>query len=237
MKVMIDPGHGGTDIGASANNVKEKDMNLEVALILKELLRKYNIDAQLTRHQDATLSLKKRVDISNFFKADLFISIHHNAANGKAKGYEIYHFENSKNGKKLAELIDKEFSKLSTKRYVGDKEMAGSVSNWNYYVLENTNAPAVLTEFCFIDNLDDLKLYHPQKQADAIANAVLEFFGIEKNVEIENDHWAEKIFEELTKNFGVIIHEKRFDDNITRAEAMSLLLEGLKSIKNYIDSH
>ena len=183
MKVMINPGHGGTDTGAVANNVKEKDLNLEVGLCLQALLQRHKIDAQLTRYQDTTQSLEEVCDISNLYKADLFISIHHNAANGKAKGYEIYHFENSKNGKKLAELIDKEFAKLSTKRYVGDKEMAGSVSDWNYYVLENTNAPAVLTEFCFIDNLDDLRLYHPEKQADAIATAVLEFFGIKVEVE------------------------------------------------------
>jgi N-acetylmuramoyl-L-alanine amidase len=187
MKVMIDPGHGGIDAGAVANNVKEKDLNLEVALYLQAILQKYKIDAQLTRYQDANLSLKDRCTISNLFKADLFISIHHNAANGKAKGYEIYYFEKSNDGKKLAELIDKQFAKLSTKRYVGDKEVAGTVTEWNYFVLEKTHAPAVLTEFCFIDNLEDLKLYDAQKQADSISNAILEFFGIKKDIEKVNE--------------------------------------------------
>lgn len=49
------------------------------------------------------------------------------------------------------------------------------------------------------------------------------------------EHWAEEIYKELAENFGLTIHEKRFDDKITRAESMALLLQGLKSIKKYID--
>jgi N-acetylmuramoyl-L-alanine amidase len=49
------------------------------------------------------------------------------------------------------------------------------------------------------------------------------------------EHWAEDIYSALTKDFGLVIHEKRFDDNITRGEQMAITLQALKSMKNYID--
>jgi len=53
----------------------------------------------------------------------------------------------------------------------------------------------------------------------------------------ENPHWADGVYEELTDRFGLTIHEKRFDDKITRGEAMALILQGLKALKYYIDQH
>ena len=231
MKVMIDPGHGGNDVGAFANNVKEKDLNLEVALCLEGILKTYGIDAKLTRYHDTAVSLKERCDISNLFKANLFISIHHNAANGKAKGYEIYHATKSINGKRLAELVEVEFSKLNKKRYVGSGLYGGSKEG-DYYVLKHTNAPAILTEFCFVDNLDDLKLYDPHAQANALAIGILNYFGIEIKKEEIQEHYAESIYKELTEDYGLTIHEKRFDDRITRAETMALILQALKNARD-----
>jgi len=58
-----------------------------------------------------------------------------------------------------------------------------------------------------------------------------------KFLELVTDHWAEPVYNELHESFGLTIHEKRFNDPVTRGEAMALLLEGLKSIKEYVDHH
>jgi N-acetylmuramoyl-L-alanine amidase len=77
--VVIDPGHGGADPGATASGVSEKDVTLDVARRLKELLAAQKLDASLTRDGDTTLSLRDRVSLANAKKADLFVSIHVNS--------------------------------------------------------------------------------------------------------------------------------------------------------------
>ena len=176
--VCLDPGHGGRkDTGAVYGSILEKALNLEVATIAKNYLEREGIKVIMTRYQDTEVSLETRCYLSNTMVADLFYSIHHNAVNGKAKGFEIYHYENSVNGKRAAELLASEFSKYQTKKYVGDKEMGGSVSEWNYFVLENTDAPAILSEFCYIDNPEDFKKYNPYTEAQCIARSILRYFN------------------------------------------------------------
>lgn len=79
--VVIDAGHGGKDAGACDNNVKEKDINLGVALQLEELLKKKMKDVKvvMTRDNDTFYSLQQRADIANKARGDLFISIHTNS--------------------------------------------------------------------------------------------------------------------------------------------------------------
>lgn len=79
--VVIDAGHGGTDPGAVENEVREKDVNLAVALKLAQLIEKNLKDTEviLTRDKDESVSLQKRADIANKAEADLFISIHSNS--------------------------------------------------------------------------------------------------------------------------------------------------------------
>jgi N-acetylmuramoyl-L-alanine amidase len=93
-KVVIDPGHGGKDAGAigSVLKVKEKDINLEVALELGRLLEKEkDVEVIYTRKTDIFVALDERPRIANKAKADLFISIHTNAAANKAAfGTETY---------------------------------------------------------------------------------------------------------------------------------------------------
>ena len=79
--VVIDAGHGGKDTGAIDNNVKEKDINLGVALQLADLIKKKlkNVNVVLTRDNDTFLSLQERADKANKNKGNLFISIHTNS--------------------------------------------------------------------------------------------------------------------------------------------------------------
>ncbi|PWU21150.1 MAG: N-acetylmuramoyl-L-alanine amidase [Bdellovibrio sp.] len=92
MTVMIDPGHGGVDVGASQPGIKESDLVLHVALLLRDLLNKdENFSAQMTRAEDVRVSLPERVNRAEMAKADLFISLHANSSTDpRARGMEVY---------------------------------------------------------------------------------------------------------------------------------------------------
>lgn len=95
--VVIDPGHGGRDVGAVGRISREKDINLKVALALGNLIKKNypGIRVVYTRSKDSFVELRRRAEIANKAKADLFISIHTNStASGRkgttARGTETY---------------------------------------------------------------------------------------------------------------------------------------------------
>lgn len=85
--VVIDAGHGGKDVGAVDNDVREKDINLSVAIALESLLKKKAKDVHvvMTRDKDEYLTLQQRADKANKTKGDLFISIHTNSVDKSNK--------------------------------------------------------------------------------------------------------------------------------------------------------
>lgn len=91
--IVIDPGHGGKDPGASSDDVNEKDVVLNIAKLLKAKLeaRKPEINVILTREDDVFVPLKKRAEIANQADADLFVSLHINANKSTTpSGVETY---------------------------------------------------------------------------------------------------------------------------------------------------
>jgi len=143
--ILIDPGHGGADSGACASGLKEKDLNLEIALKLWRILWRKNISATLTRITDLEKSLHQRCEMANRLKADFFLSIHCNSApNAQAEGVEIFYFPTSAKGKMWAELI------LSFLEELGRKIRGAKPAN--FYVLRHTQMPACLVECGFISN-------------------------------------------------------------------------------------
>jgi N-acetylmuramoyl-L-alanine amidase len=95
-KIVLDPGHGGTDPGASGF-VVEKEVTLDIALRLGAMLReRLNAEVVLTRADDATLTLPSRTAVANAQGADLFVSIHANAnPTGRLSGIETYYLDNT----------------------------------------------------------------------------------------------------------------------------------------------
>lgn len=92
-RILIDPGHGGKDPGAvKRGSSKEKDINLEVAKNLYNLLkRERGFEVKITRDKDVFVTLGNRAAMGNDFKADIFVSIHANAAKrASANGFEVY---------------------------------------------------------------------------------------------------------------------------------------------------
>lgn len=126
--IYLDAGHGGVDNGATVNNVKEKDLNLQIVYKLKETLTSAGATVLLTRKDDNDISnpnalYRKKSDFDNRIKlinnsnADLYISIHQNIyQNKKYSGPQVFYV---KDNQKLAEIIQNTLNKyLNTKRKV-----------------------------------------------------------------------------------------------------------------------
>jgi len=173
MIIGLDPGHGGADAGGNKGTFIEKHMNLYVALKVKTLLQG-KLQIFMTRETDVTVSLTDRSKMLNKANTDFNVSIHHNAADGKAKGFEIYYYTGSKIGKTLAEAVGTEFALSRPKRFIGSGMMVGTVPG-DYWMLRATNAPTILTEYGFVDNPTEQKEMNLDKEAIEIATAILKF--------------------------------------------------------------
>ena len=156
MKLILDPGHGGDDSGAAFRELKEKDITLDICLACLEKLQLYYWVA-LTRTSDMTVPLSDRVKIANWWKADLFISVHCNAdpdidAPGmpEAKGEEIWIHPHSLTGRDVAEAI-----KGHVDAFFPDHRFRGIKESKGFYVLRRTQMPAVLIEVGFLDNVSE----------------------------------------------------------------------------------
>lgn len=98
-KIVIDPGHGGMDTGAiGKRGIKEKDVNLQVARLLKKMIEEeMGLEVVLTRESDTFISLRERAVIANNENADIFISLHCNASKKiTSKGIEVYFLSEAK---------------------------------------------------------------------------------------------------------------------------------------------
>ena len=177
MKICIDPGHGGRDSGGQTDNpfaYQEKEFNLNFSLLLEERLEQFGHWVVVVRRRDRYVSLNSRANFANRLNADLFISIHANAAaNPSVEGMEIYHFPGSSNGNRAAEHI---FNSMIDA--FPDHKNRG-IKTANFDVLRLTLMPAVLIECEFLTNPTQLRfLTNPDSQArlaTAIADGVNSF--------------------------------------------------------------
>ncbi len=171
--VVIDPGHGGSDLGAYSNVCEEKDLCLKTSLRLRHFLELYGYNVIMTRTTDEYVSLKKRVVISNLSKGQIFVSIHFNSAhNHTANGVEVFYYPNADQNrlhrsKQLAQLL---MYKLIV--YTGAKSRG--IKKGNFCVIRETTIPSVLIEGGFITNDVERKLIQNNSYIDKIANAIAE---------------------------------------------------------------
>jgi N-acetylmuramoyl-L-alanine amidase len=169
--VIIDAGHGGDDLGASAaDGTNEKDLTLSIAQKVKELNNNPNINIVLSRESDKFINVVDRANFANASNANLFVSIHMDKA-GTAKFSGTTCFVPSKNKVYFKEsimiannLLDAT-SELFPKSKITTREMG-------IWVLENVKMPSVLFESGFISNPNDLKLV--KENEEKIANMLLD---------------------------------------------------------------
>ena len=167
MRICIDPGHSGSyEPGACAAGVTEAAINMEIAMWLAIYLREAGQEVLLTREGDIESdSLTERCRMANEWEADIFISIHCNAAaNTEARGFEVYHYPGSQEGYELAERIRAALADLN---YTLDR----GVKEARFAVLEGTKMTAVLVECGFMTNEQELELLRANERQRAIAEA------------------------------------------------------------------
>lgn len=175
-KVVIDAGHGGADSGAIGGGIYEKDLNLDVAKMVQEKLMKKNIYVYMTRTKDETLTLEDRVNYSNEINPDIFVSIHTNSTvKEDSYGLETHYFKD--NSYKLAQTVHGEFA--SYKNLKKWETIDRGVIKSRFYVINHTEAPAILIEMGFISNLDErsklIKKGRKEDIAESIVDGILEY--------------------------------------------------------------
>ncbi len=142
--VVIDPGHGGKDPGALNKKIKEKDVVLKLAGIIKKKASNIKgLRVELTRDNDVFLELQKRAEIANSRNGDLFISIHVNANKSKkASGMEVYHLDNRR-----SEYTDR--LALVENRMTENSSMLNTIlvdMNMNFYIEDSLKYTALLAK-------------------------------------------------------------------------------------------
>lgn len=190
--VVIDSGHGGIDPGkVSADNIYEKDINLQIALKLKQMLEKADYQVIMTREEDEGLysegdtnkkmsDLQKRVAIMNEESVDAVVSIHQNSYSDiSAKGAQVFYFSGAVQGEALAKTIQNSFAKM-----VDETNQRSPKGNNQYYLLKNVTAPMVIVECGFLSNPGEAKALsdssYQEKVAKAICCGIQDYIGQKK---------------------------------------------------------
>ena len=186
IKIYLDQGHNPRDYntGAEGNGFYEQDLTYAIGLLLyDQLMANGNFDVRLSRPTPDTVlgrnnstSLSERVREANEFGADVFISLHTNAAENRlASGSEaLIYSEGSRVSYGLAEDILKNLNLTTGLRNRGIIERPG------LYVLRFTGMPAVLVEMGFISNRYDAELmaYSPELFSEGIYRGIVEYYGV-----------------------------------------------------------
>jgi N-acetylmuramoyl-L-alanine amidase len=188
--IVLDPGHasvqpgGGLDPGAIGLRLKlkEKDVNLSVALKIKKLLEEAGAKVVMTHTGRTELTLAQRAGIANNLQADIFVSIHADSGKPGIAGHTTYYYApvwNSILGaqryerQKLATLVQRELVKSGGRRDVGVREE-------NYAVLRETKVPSILVETAFLSDKEEEILlsqdWYRQKLAEGITNGIKAYF-------------------------------------------------------------
>lgn len=170
-RVVIDAGHGGSDLGASYKGRNEKDDNLNLALAVGQILENNGVDVEYTRTTDVYNTPYEKAMMANNANADFFVSIHRNALPepNTGTGVETLVYDNSGIKAAMAENINNQLAELGW-------ENRGVIERPNLVVLKRTKMPALLVEAGFINNDADNEKFDAEFSdiAAAIAAGILE---------------------------------------------------------------
>lgn len=169
--VIIDPGHGGRDLGAADSYVYEKHINLDVARRLERSLQQAGFKTVMTRTKDEFIALSERSARANRYRNAIFVSIHFNSSyRTAALGIETFY--RSSRSEKFARFVQSELIKN-----IGATDRG--VKTANFSVLRHTKHPSILVEGGFVSNKQERSaMMDPQYRqvvADSIARGILQF--------------------------------------------------------------
>lgn len=166
---ILDPGHGGMDNGASGKKgVREKEINLEVTLRLKDFLEEAGANVILTRFDDIYISLYERAFLANYLMADYFISIHTNShPNSQINGIEVFYYPNHPQAGPLAnEILDALVLQTGLKKL--------TVKSNSFAVIRETQMAGILVELGFLSNSQEEVILNSNVFKDNAAKGIFQ---------------------------------------------------------------
>ena len=190
--VIIDAGHGGEDGGTiGINGAFEKDINLDIALKLEEMLRSAGVKTRLTRETDTLLydrnsnyqghkksqDMAARLSIAEGYEDAIFVSIHMNSfSQSKYKGLQVYYSENSPLSSNLAQTVQSHVA--TTLQPTNTRKIKPSENN--IYLLDKIKHPAILIECGFLSNAEECELLsdkqYQNKLCIVLYSAIIDYF-------------------------------------------------------------
>lgn len=173
--IVVDPGHGGEDPGkVGANDVLEKDLNLQIAMKVKELLEEAGISVVMTREDDKVPDAKKedleqRVKLINDTKPTLALCIHQNSYPDAAiKGAQVFYHTVMEEAENVASIVQEELRTVDPENTRQIKE------NDTYYMLKHTQVPTIIVECGFLTNPQEAEKLTQEDYQNQLAQAICE---------------------------------------------------------------
>lgn len=170
-RIAIDPGHGGIDGGCEQSGTVEKEINLELALLLSQRLQEMGYETVLIREDnDTKMTLEERVRKAEEARADLYISIHQNTFDGaqasSVSGMETWYCEASEGSRRLAQLVHKGAVEMTGARDRGLKETE------ELYVIREASMPSCLIETGFLSCAEEREALTSPEYQDKLTRGI-----------------------------------------------------------------
>lgn len=181
-KVIIDPGHGGTDSGATGNNLLEKDYNLLISKYMYDRFKQLGVPVAITRDSDTTLSPTDRVNtiLNKFGNSSDVILISNHVNSGGGEGAEVIYALRNRDtlAKRILENIGA--AGQETRKYY-QRRLPSDTSKDYYFIHRNTgNLEPLIVEYGFIDDTKDVEFLKEnyKELAEAVISAVANYIGV-----------------------------------------------------------
>lgn len=181
-KVIIDPGHGGTDSGATGNNLLEKDYNLLISKYMYDRFKELGIPVAITRDSDITLSPTDRVNtiLNKFGNSSDVILISNHVNSGGGEGAEVIYALRNKDTLAKNILNNIGATGQETRKYY-QRRLPSDTSKDYYFIHRNTgNLEPLIVEYGFIDSAKDVEFLKEnyKELAEAVISAVANYIGV-----------------------------------------------------------
>lgn len=223
-KVIIDPGHGGTDSGATGNNLLEKDYNLLISKYMYDRFKELGIPVAITRDSDTTLSPTDRVNtiLNKFGNSSDVILISNHVNSGGGEGAEVIYALRNKDtlAKRILENIGA--TGQETRKYY-QRRLPSDTSKDYYFIHRNTgNLEPLIVEYGFIDNTKDVEFLKEnyEELAESVISAVANYIGVPykaPNGLITNTYVVQKgdTLYSIANKLGTTVSELKKENNLT----------------------
>lgn len=168
--VVIDPGHGGDDEGCAREGVQEKEINLKIAVLVRDKLGEMGYRVIMAREDDTYIAKEKRVELANNYPADIYVSIHQNISEEESvNGIETWYdgSDGQRDSKRLAQLVQQETLKTTGAM---ERELQNDQA---LHVTGKTTMPACLIETGFLSNAQERAKLVSEEYQDQVAAGIV----------------------------------------------------------------